>query len=211
MRYLKVLVTRSAMDVVTTQVVPWEVPVLEALHGGQVQIVEGGDVYRENEEFPDDAGAEYDRLAAKYGSNNETGQSYVALAYGPDREAFAKKLDAERSEFEGGRDERLAKREERRTALSKQRQRKGPRSKVRLPGTDKELVGKTKRNTPAPVKGAQGGYDPAGDKNASDKTGGDAARAKGNDKATSGNAGAGAPGSNAPGSQPAAPTDALTQ
>lgn len=77
--YTRVSVERSETLKFNVDVAPWEVPVVAAVNGeDRTTVVEDVPV---NRELPE-AQSEYDRLAAKYKIDTETGQSYVAMVYG---------------------------------------------------------------------------------------------------------------------------------
>jgi hypothetical protein len=79
LRYEKVRINRSEVLIFNVAVPAWEVPVLVAVNGEDRCFPEGTELARK--EAPDPQ-AEYDRLDSKYGSNNESGQSYVGMVYG---------------------------------------------------------------------------------------------------------------------------------
>ena len=72
---------------------PWEIPIMMAVHGGHVKVVDTVSLERE----PPDASMEYDRLANKYrNGHGEEGAGqppYVEQVYGKFGEGIAK-LDA---------------------------------------------------------------------------------------------------------------------
>ncbi len=80
MRFLVVNITHSAMAVYTVEVAPWEVPVLEAVHGQDETVVVDDKDYPRRQP-PVNAQSEYDRLALKY-KKNEGDQTFVSLVYG---------------------------------------------------------------------------------------------------------------------------------
>jgi hypothetical protein len=57
---------------------PWEVPVLQAIHGENVQVIGQQEVDRD----PPDPDDEYKRLCNRYSSNKEESNSIVAQVYG---------------------------------------------------------------------------------------------------------------------------------
>lgn len=67
-------------ELLTKQVscVPWEVPILEALHGGNVKIVGEEEIDRD----PPSPGDEYLRLTNRYRGNKEEETAIVAQVYG---------------------------------------------------------------------------------------------------------------------------------
>lgn len=79
MDFVLVKITRSESTVLTEAVLPWELPILEAIHGDVNCVVTGTVSVPEWNETPE---AEYTRLQAKYKGDTETGQEYVALIYG---------------------------------------------------------------------------------------------------------------------------------
>ena len=77
--YSQVQIARSETTTALVVVPPWEVAVLAAVHGGDITSVVGATPVRR--ELPE-ATAEYERLANKYGKDEENGQEYVAMVYG---------------------------------------------------------------------------------------------------------------------------------
>ena len=77
--YSLVQIARSETTTAVVVVPPWEVAVLAAVHGGDITSVVGVTPVRR--ELPE-AAAEYERLANKYGKDEENGQEYVAMVYG---------------------------------------------------------------------------------------------------------------------------------
>lgn len=82
MRYQVISLARSETETIEFAVAPWEVPVLQLVHGSdRVGVTDRfEDVGREVPESK----AEYDRMDAKYKRDAETGQRYVAAVYGLD-------------------------------------------------------------------------------------------------------------------------------
>lgn len=79
MRHIKAEVRRSELSTVSVSVLPWDIPVLENLHGVENVVVHG----EEDRPHPyDGPGAEYQRLENAYGKDTETGQTWVAQTYG---------------------------------------------------------------------------------------------------------------------------------
>jgi hypothetical protein len=83
MRFIKLTLTRSETTIIPLTVVPWEVPLLEAVHGGE-RITIDGEVEVANRDYPDAPG-EFQRLLLKYKMDTDSGQDYVALVYGGGR------------------------------------------------------------------------------------------------------------------------------
>lgn len=83
MRYVKVNVRRDESADIPVHVAPWEVPVMEAVHG-EDRLTIGETVDFPNREWPDDAKSEFSRLGALYGrtGGGDNDQSWVERAYG---------------------------------------------------------------------------------------------------------------------------------
>lgn len=77
--YSQVQIARSETTTANLTVPPWEVAVLAAVHGGDITSVVGERPVQK--ELPD-ATAEYERLANRYGKDEDNGQEYVAMVYG---------------------------------------------------------------------------------------------------------------------------------
>ncbi len=94
-------------ELLTKQVscVPWEVPILEAIHGGNVRLVGEEEIDRE----PPTPAEEYQRLNNKYRGNKEEDDSIVAKVYGSHQAGLARiaeemraaGIDVDRSERAG--------------------------------------------------------------------------------------------------------------
>lgn len=89
MRYVKVTVKKihpmPNLSAIVDQVAPWEVPVLEAVHGPEnVEPVMGGDEDLYWIPIPDMT-VEWERMTNRYRRDEETGSSFVELAYGTGR------------------------------------------------------------------------------------------------------------------------------
>jgi hypothetical protein len=82
MKYPVVLLNRSETDNIEIAVAPWEVPVLQVVHGSD-RVIDTGRTEDVDREVPT-AQAEYDRLDAKYKRDAGTGQRYVVAVYGVD-------------------------------------------------------------------------------------------------------------------------------
>lgn len=78
-KYSRVNINRSETAVHVIDVPPWEVPVLAAVHGDDRVTVIGETVVKKPFPAPE---VEYDRLAMKYKTNNESGTDFVAEVYG---------------------------------------------------------------------------------------------------------------------------------
>lgn len=78
-KYTRIQLNRSETTTMTLDVPPWEVPIVAAVNGEDRVIPIGETPVRR--ELPN-AAVEYDRLAAKYKIDTETGQEYVASVYG---------------------------------------------------------------------------------------------------------------------------------
>lgn len=91
---------------------PWEVPILEAIHGGGVKVVGSEEIDRD----PPSAEDEYRRLSNKYRGNKEDVNSIVAQVYGTFESGIAKVreemreagIDVDGREARALRQERLA-------------------------------------------------------------------------------------------------------
>lgn len=101
MRYVKIKVVRDINAQMPTSVLPWEIPILEIVFG-QGNVQETGEFHRVMKDpataYPA-AGAEFDRLTRRYGSDPESGVPYVVSAYGTARsgiEALGRAIDAAR-------------------------------------------------------------------------------------------------------------------
>jgi hypothetical protein len=77
--YSEVRVDVSEHTKLLVFVPPWEVPLIEAVHGHEKCEVVGERLVRRS--LPD-AGAEFDRLITRYGIDTDNGQPLVALVYG---------------------------------------------------------------------------------------------------------------------------------
>lgn len=77
----KVVITKNELQTQTLTVPPWEVPVLQAVHGGaeEVQLVDEVEV--EGRDMPDPVD-EMERLANRYGSDEDSPVPFVAQVYG---------------------------------------------------------------------------------------------------------------------------------
>jgi hypothetical protein len=114
---IKYVVVKVRMSEVTTRQVavpPWEVPILQAIHGDSVEVVDETVVDRE---LPD-ARDEYKRLADRYSRQKDENQSAVAQVYGLFEQGISKLEKAiseaetdedadHKSAAESGKDERL--------------------------------------------------------------------------------------------------------
>jgi hypothetical protein len=79
-RYAKVRVRISETNIRTITVYPWEVPILQAVHG-EGTAPTGEFVEKEVETLPD-AGSEFERLAVRYRGPTDGDTPYVGLVYG---------------------------------------------------------------------------------------------------------------------------------
>jgi len=79
MRHIKAEVRRSELATIAVEVLPWDIPVLENLHGVENVIVHGES---DKPAHFDGPAAEYARLEQAYGKDNETNQSWVGQTYG---------------------------------------------------------------------------------------------------------------------------------
>lgn len=79
MRHIKAEVRRSELSTIGVEVLPWDIPVLENMHG-----VENVTVHGETDKpaIFDGAQAEYARLESAYGKDTETNQTWVGQTYG---------------------------------------------------------------------------------------------------------------------------------
>jgi hypothetical protein len=82
-RNVMVTVVRNESTKIPKIVRPWEVPILEDIHGAE-NILIGGAVEKEIDELPD-AQDEYARLEQAYGMNGDTKNPYVQIVYGNGR------------------------------------------------------------------------------------------------------------------------------
>lgn len=78
-RHIKAEIRRSELSTIAVKVLPWDIPVLEFLHGVENVIVHGE---VEAEANIDGAKQEYDRMEQAYGKDTETGTTYVSQVYG---------------------------------------------------------------------------------------------------------------------------------
>ncbi len=79
MRHIMCEVRRSEISSIATKVLPWDIPVLEFLHGVENVIVHGEcDEHR----VIDGPQQEFTRMENAYGRDPETNQSYVSQVYG---------------------------------------------------------------------------------------------------------------------------------
>lgn len=78
-KYAQVALNRSETTKLTISVPPWEVPVMQAVHGSDVcQVVGEVEVRRE---LPD-ADSEFVRLTNRYKDEKKSGQQFVEIVYG---------------------------------------------------------------------------------------------------------------------------------
>jgi hypothetical protein len=82
MRMAQLRVQRSELSTHTEIMFPWEAPILQHIHGA-LSVKEIGESF-EPFEVPDAQG-EFDRLASRYGQDNESGIPYVVQVYGQGR------------------------------------------------------------------------------------------------------------------------------
>lgn len=97
MRYVMVRVERNEHLAIARPVAPWEIPVLELVHG-QEKIIVVGDEFIDRE-LPD-AGAEFDRLSARYGEHVPTETAYSVMVFGQAPkgiQAIAEMIEQERT------------------------------------------------------------------------------------------------------------------
>jgi hypothetical protein len=88
-KHNKVRVRLSELHTKTRAFPPWEIPVLQAVHGDDaVKVVGNVDI---DSELPDPA-LEYERLAERY--PNPTGPTYVAQVYGSQGPGIARLAEA---------------------------------------------------------------------------------------------------------------------
>lgn len=98
MRFTKVEVTRSPMSKIVTDVLPWEIKILQLVHGND-NIVVLGTVVADSADI--EPNTEYERLVRKYAKNADAGGvPFAALAYGPDPTELAKVIATELSKPE---------------------------------------------------------------------------------------------------------------
>lgn len=95
MRFLKLQVVKSALSQPIVEVVPWELPILQLIHG-EGQVIQVGEV-EVAREYPDPA-SEFNRLNARYGSISEGGEpkSVVVLVYGHNPERLSQVIEQEK-------------------------------------------------------------------------------------------------------------------
>jgi hypothetical protein len=79
MRHINCTVRRSELSSIAACVLPWEIPVLEFLHGVE-NVTVTGEV--DMERAVDGPQAEFQRLENAYGKDAENGMSFVAQVYG---------------------------------------------------------------------------------------------------------------------------------
>jgi hypothetical protein len=80
MKYISVKLTRSETESVQRDMPPWEIPVLQMVHGPEkVEIVGEKDV--SDQEYPE-AAMEFDRLSRRYSDDPATNVFHVAAVYG---------------------------------------------------------------------------------------------------------------------------------
>lgn len=80
MRYIELFITRSENLKIAASFPSWEIPILQHVHGLEsVEVTGEIDALRP---WPQDAAAEYDRLAQRYGKVEGTDQTIVSLIYG---------------------------------------------------------------------------------------------------------------------------------
>jgi hypothetical protein len=96
MRFITVKVTRDTNSSHAGDVAPWELPILDFMHGeGNVQRV--GETFTSTE-LPE-AAEEFNRLVTRYGMDNETGIANTAQVYGQARvgvKALGDEIEKER-------------------------------------------------------------------------------------------------------------------
>lgn len=97
MRFITVKVTRDTINSHAGDVAPWELPILDFVHGeGNVQRT--GETFT-NAPFPE-VGEEFNRLITRYGMDNETGIAYTNQVYGQSRvgvKALGDEIEKERA------------------------------------------------------------------------------------------------------------------
>lgn len=81
LRYAKVRVRLSEAHIRVVTVYPWEVPILQAVHG-EGTAPTGEFIEKELKNGPPDAAKEFERLAARYRGPANGDTPYVALVYG---------------------------------------------------------------------------------------------------------------------------------
>lgn len=79
MRHIEAEVRRSELSTIAVSVLPWDIPVLENMHGAENVIVHGES---DKPAAFDGPQAEYARLESAYGKDTETNQTWVAQTYG---------------------------------------------------------------------------------------------------------------------------------
>jgi hypothetical protein len=85
MRYVTVKITRDTQTASSSQVAPWEVPILEHLfEAGNVEIEEGSGTPADSRGYPE-IGEEFGRLIKVYGSDTKSGIPYVVSVFGEGR------------------------------------------------------------------------------------------------------------------------------
>jgi hypothetical protein len=97
MRYAVVQIARSEAFKSARDFRPWEVPILEQIHGASVAVVGEKDVPKID--WPS-AAEEYDRLAQRYGKPEGSEQPYVAIVYGVGLSGLQRAIDEAQAEAE---------------------------------------------------------------------------------------------------------------
>lgn len=80
MRYVELRVERNEHLMIARAVPPWEVPVLQLIHGEE-KVVVTGEIWVDDRELPD-AGAELDRMSTRYGIHAPTETAFAVMVYG---------------------------------------------------------------------------------------------------------------------------------
>jgi hypothetical protein len=100
-------IRKSELSVIRVTVPAWEGPVLQAVHGEEVQFVDEVEITRDP---PDSAGDEYERLANKYRDEADK-PPFVHAVYGafaPGVAALQKAMDAAITEEKGSEEAEVA-------------------------------------------------------------------------------------------------------
>lgn len=104
MQYIQIQVLRNETATMTSYVAPWEIPVLESLHGEHLSVGEPKDFPKR--EWPDDPRSEMQRMMKLYGKrgSGDDALSHAERAYGAGNgglKALAKAMAEAKAAAEG--------------------------------------------------------------------------------------------------------------
>lgn len=97
MRYAVVQIARSEAFKSAREFRPWEVPILEQIHGASVAVV--GEKDYPKIDYPS-AAEEYERLSTRYGKPEGSEQPYVQIVFGAGLSGLQRAIDEAQTEAE---------------------------------------------------------------------------------------------------------------